>query len=249
MQHLSDIDKDRYLLSFFADAPVRPALHVLDRFNYEIARLREATAQPHVGMIRLQWWRERVAEIYEGKISTEHDVIPDLARVVSAFGIGRSDVMALIDAREQDFLLEAPLTEEQFLEYARATHAPLLHMKSKIAGAKEKAAAIDTFAASYAVIGLVRAAPFHKEQGRALLPELFPTSVAPHNAAMIESVKAVCRKMDEDVEGLTITSRYLKAHAVFVRLYLKHIAACGYDPFHLTPLPFLELRLWWAAEF
>ena len=55
-------DRDRYQTALFAPADRREAIFALYAFNYEIARVREIVTQPMLGQIRLQWWREIVAQ-------------------------------------------------------------------------------------------------------------------------------------------------------------------------------------------
>ena len=58
-------DEDRWLASRFAPADVRADLIALYALNYEVARTVEVVSQPTLGDIRLAWWREAIAEIYE----------------------------------------------------------------------------------------------------------------------------------------------------------------------------------------
>ena len=51
-------DPDRFLTALFAPAVARDVLLALYAFNHELARAREVTREPHLALIRLQWWRE-----------------------------------------------------------------------------------------------------------------------------------------------------------------------------------------------
>jgi phytoene synthase len=101
---LSDIvrrvDEDRWLASRFATAEVRRRLITLYALNHEIARTVEVVTQPALGDIRLTWWREAIAEIYEGEAPRAQPALLALAEVKSAWGAGAFD--ALIEARRRD---------------------------------------------------------------------------------------------------------------------------------------------------
>src|SRR5208282_2825234 len=72
-------DRDRFVTALFAAPGRREALFALYAFNYEVARIREAVSEPLLGSIRLQWWREVIREINEGKPPRQHEVAEALA--------------------------------------------------------------------------------------------------------------------------------------------------------------------------
>src|SRR5258708_29148912 len=55
-------DRDRFLAALFAPEPARRALLALLAFDHELARTSTVTREPMLARIRLQWWREAVAE-------------------------------------------------------------------------------------------------------------------------------------------------------------------------------------------
>src|SRR5262245_57908656 len=114
------VDFDRYLSSLFAPAALRRELNVLYAFNHEVAKTAETVSQPIAGQIRLQWWRDRIAELYRG-VAVEHPVVEGLSDIITARNLPRDFFDELIDAREHD-LEEAPFaTVEEFEAYADAT--------------------------------------------------------------------------------------------------------------------------------
>jgi len=78
-------DADRYLTALFAPGDRREALFALYAFNLEVARAREVVSEPFMGLIRLQWWRDALDEVYQGRIRA-HEVIRPLASAISAYG-------------------------------------------------------------------------------------------------------------------------------------------------------------------
>ena len=55
-------DRERFLGALFAPEPARSDLLALLAFDHELARTRTVTREPMLARIRLQWWREAVAE-------------------------------------------------------------------------------------------------------------------------------------------------------------------------------------------
>ena len=67
-------DKDRFLCSLFAIPTAREALFTLYAFNQEVSKTREMVSDTMLGHIRLQWWRDTLTEISQGKIR-KHEVV------------------------------------------------------------------------------------------------------------------------------------------------------------------------------
>ena len=72
-------DRERYLTALFAPAERREDLFALYTFNHEVAKTAEVVSEAMVGRIRLQWWREAIAEIYDGRPRAHGVVVPPRA--------------------------------------------------------------------------------------------------------------------------------------------------------------------------
>jgi len=164
------VDLDRYLSSLFAPAALRRELNVLYAFNHEVAKTAETVSQPMAGQIRLQWWRDRIAELYRG-VAVEHPVVEALSGIIPARTLPRDLFDELIDSREYD-LEEAPFaTIDEFEAYADATSGHVMRLAARILGAGET---LDVPARdlgiAYAIMGLCRAVPYHATHRRLMLP-------------------------------------------------------------------------------
>jgi 15-cis-phytoene synthase len=94
------VDPDRWLASrFIADEGARADVIALYAFDYEISRVHKVTTQPLLGEIRLTWWAEAVAEIFEGRPVRRHPVTLALAEAVARHGLPRASLDVIIDAR------------------------------------------------------------------------------------------------------------------------------------------------------
>jgi phytoene synthase len=164
------VDLDRYLSSLFAPAALRRELNVLYAFNHEVAKTAEIVSQPIAGQIRLQWWRDRIAELYRG-VAVEHPVVEGLSGIISARNLPRAHFDELIDAREHD-LEEAPFaTIEEFEAYADATSGHVMRLAARILGGGDTLdAPARDLGIAYAVAGLCRAIPYHATHRRLMLP-------------------------------------------------------------------------------
>ena len=204
-------DRDRFLLALTAPAKRREALWALFAFNHEIAKTREVVSEPTLGLIRLQWWRDALDHLYQGKI-LQHEVLTALAPVIRDHDLPRAWFDDLINAREAD-LGGKPLTSLQELEnYARDSATPLNRMVLKILGQDAGEETVQAVSTAYALTGLLRAAPFKN-------------NFLPHGVSAGQVADSAGRHLDEagPVRG------YLKASSALTRLYLARIKRSNYE--------------------
>jgi hypothetical protein len=100
-------DRDRFLGALFAPEPARTDLLALLAFNHELARTRSVTREPMLARIRLEWWREAVAEAAGTGKPRAQPVVESLSETVRRRHLRPQDLVALIDAREEE--IEGPL--------------------------------------------------------------------------------------------------------------------------------------------
>lgn len=165
-------DHDRYLCALFAPAAARARLFALYAFNVEIARVREIVSEPVIGQMRLQWWRDTMAEIAAGKVRS-HPVATALARAFAETPVRPELFERLLTGREFD-LADAPPASLAALEtYADETSATLLRAALDLLDVAdpETDAAARHIGLAWGLIGLLRAVPYHAQQRRLYLPE------------------------------------------------------------------------------
>jgi NADH dehydrogenase [ubiquinone] 1 alpha subcomplex assembly factor 6 len=171
-QQVRDADTDRFLTALFAPSSRREALFALYAFNIEVARVSEAVNESMMGQIRLQWWRDRLAEIYSGEPPKGAEVAQALCRAVRDFTLPRDSFDALLDARESDLSPNSPPTMDDFEVYADATSGELVSLALHILGVSDEAAheAGQHAGIAWAITGHLRAAGFHAARNKVFLP-------------------------------------------------------------------------------
>jgi phytoene synthase len=100
-------DRDRFLAALFAPDPARRALLALLAFDHELARTSTVTREPMLARIRLQWWREAVAEAPSIAKPRAQPIVEALSEIMRRHDLAPDRLIDLIDAREE--ALEAPL--------------------------------------------------------------------------------------------------------------------------------------------
>lgn len=131
-------DRDRFLAALFAPEPARRGLLALLALDHELARTRLVTQEPMLARIRLEWWREAVAEAAGAATPRTQPIVESLSEIARRHGLGAERLAALVDAREEE--IEGPL------DVVRAGHA-LADLQLEVLGARDAA----TRAAAHAV--------------------------------------------------------------------------------------------------
>lgn len=246
---LRALDRDRFLTALFAPPAVRADLLALYAFNLEVARIPELVSEPMIGEIRLAWWREAIGEIYEGR-TRRHEVVEALAAAIPRHNLPRDLFDRLIDARAHDLDDAPPATLAALITYAEGSSSTLMELALRLlAGelAGEAQAAARQAGVAYALAGILRAIPFHAQQGRVLLPAdlLAQHSVDPHDIlhgrptpGLTEIVRVIHGRAVQALADARKLRRHVPRAGVPALLpgalasgYLGALARAGFDPF------------------
>ena len=257
-------DSDRYLTALFAPSDRREALFALYAFNLEIARAREAVSEPFMGMIRLQWWREAIGEIYQGRVRA-HEVVRPLARAIGEHDLPQTLFERVIAARERDLEMESPPDLASLVDYARSSSATLVELALEILGEPTAAAreAGEACGVTWALTGLLRAVPFHAARRRLYLPadamaeagltagRLFERGSSPALPPVVRGVADEARRWLLRAEQLApqVPRRFQAAllPTTLARGYLRRLAAARHDPFNARVQETPPWRIWTLA--
>jgi phytoene synthase len=208
-------EPDRYLAATLAPLTARPALAALAAFAAEVARIPATVSEPLLGEIRLQWWRDALAEGREGRRSG-HSIADSLIEAVSQHRLPAELLEAVLDARERD-LSGAVLEDDQELAaYLQATEGNLFLLgMCSLGAAREEVAELAALAGqAYGIArGLCRL-PMSLHNGGAILPAkrleaagIQPLQLAsqPPAADVENAVRHIAKAMAED--GMSALSR------------------------------------------
>ncbi|MCJ9428891.1 phytoene/squalene synthase family protein [Kordiimonas marina] len=239
-------DPDRYYATLFAPADHQGDLFALYAFNQEVAKTRESVSEPMLGEIRLQWWREALEGLAEGTVRA-HPVVEALAEVKN-LQVALPMLHAVIEARGQDMY-----------DGGTADFAALEAYADGAGGALQEAAAVlvagdDTIrkaarasGRAFAMLGLVRALPYHWQAGRSYVPQEADVDIASFTEAekLFPALKPTIERMTAFVQGGLEESRAEGKKAGragrsalalngLSRLYLRGLEKAGMNPFELA---------------
>jgi len=172
-------DPDRFAAVMAAPVAVRGRLFVLYAFNLEVARAPWVTKEPMIAEMRLQWWRDVVAEAGAGKPARAHEVAGPLASLIREAGLPVDVADRLVEARRWDVYREAFEDRAAFDAYLEDTGGGLMWLAGRALGAGAgDEAALRSLGRAAGLAGFLRAVPELEARGRVPLSDGRPTAVA-----------------------------------------------------------------------
>jgi phytoene synthase len=250
-------DRDRFDTCLFAPSDVQPKLWTLYAFNQEIAKTRDSVSEPALGEIRLQWWRDALEEVKAGR-GREHPVVQaveDHLNSPKLLGL----LGQLIDAREADLFDEGPASFDALRSYAEGAGGILAELALMVSINDPSSALLERArrtGAAWAMLGLVRAVPFHWADNRTYLPgEEGRSALAATSAdTMYELAKPALDQMlsfsAEVFEGkakepvlVPGPARHVFLLDAIGRQYLSQLKKADGNPFKMTEVSDFK-RLW-----
>lgn len=158
-------DPDRFLAAMAAPPSARQVLFPLYAFNLEVARAPWVASEPMIAEMRLQFWRDVVEEIGEGKPPRAHEVVEPLAQAIEPEIAPLLDT--LIATRRWDIYRDAFEDEAHFDRYIDATAGNLAWVAARALGAADGVeTTVRDIAWGGGVAGFLRAVPELEARGR-----------------------------------------------------------------------------------
>mmetsp|Transcript_876 Transcript_876/g.3201 ORF Transcript_876/g.3201 Transcript_876/m.3201 type:complete len:349 (-) Transcript_876:267-1313(-) len=167
-------DYDHYLCSLYLPRELRPVAIATRAFNVETAQVADVTRHESLAVMRLQWWREAVDDIFKGK-AVDHPVARLLAAVYGpkSSRTAKRWLQRIIDAREEDLRVRAqPATLADVEAYAERTMSSLLYLTLHAGGVSDAAAdhAASHLGKAQGIVRLLLGTKHHSMYRRVYLP-------------------------------------------------------------------------------
>lgn len=187
-------DPLRFRAAMAAPVAARKILFPLYAFNVEVARAPWVTQEAMIAEMRLQWWRDALAEIAQGQPARRHEVVDALVDCLDAEGAQCLD--GLIAARRWDIYKDPFEDGAHFDDYIDATSGHLMWTAARLLGAADETVVRD-FAWGVGAANICQAYPALTRQSRkplldetdAGLKALADRAVSRMNAAATQRVK------------------------------------------------------------
>jgi 15-cis-phytoene synthase len=168
-------DPDRFAAVMAAPVALRGRLFVLYAFNLEVARAPWVTKEPMIAEMRLQWWRDVVAE----PRARAHEVAGPLHGLIAEAELPVDVFDRLVAARRWDIYADAFEDAAHFDRYLDETAGALMWLAAKACGAPLRA---EPYARAYGwglgLANFLRAVPELEARGKLPLVDGRPAAIA-----------------------------------------------------------------------
>lgn len=184
-------DPDRFTATMAAPVAARARLWPLYAFNLEVARAPWVTKEPMIAEMRLQWWRDVVAE----PAARAHEVAGPLHDLIAAQRLPVDVLDRMIAARRWDVYRDAFADHAAFDAYLMDTGGGLMWLAALALGAQPQAEAqVRAFGWATGLANYLRAVPDLESRGRLPLVDGRPDAVralATEGLARLKSARGV----------------------------------------------------------
>ena len=197
-------DEDRWLAAQYAPPALRRRLVALYAFQSELRRVPQAVSEPPLGEIRLQWHREALQEIRDGKPPRRQPIVEEMAAAGLADEAYEKALADAVDAAARPLYGEGFSSVDDLFAWLEKADGSFDVIAVRLAGGDK------TLAAAAARAGAAFAAA---REGRALAPAL-ADQVAPRASAVWDEEKQALAAAPSSciaaVAHLFLTRTYLK---------------------------------------
>ncbi|CAM8651061.1 ERG9 Phytoene/squalene synthetase [Paracoccaceae bacterium] len=159
-------DPDRFAAVMAAPVAARARLFPLYAFNLEVARAPWVSKEPMIGEMRLQWWRDVVAE----PAPRAHEVAGPFHALIQDAALPLAVIDRLIEARIHDVYGEPFADGAAFDAYLDDTAGGLMWLAAKACGGTDEPAA-RALGWAMGLANYLRAVPELEARGRQPLPD------------------------------------------------------------------------------
>ncbi|CAH0492622.1 unnamed protein product [Peronospora farinosa] len=173
------LDYDGYMCGLLLPVKTRPSFFAIRAFNAEIATIKDSVHSNHItGKIRLQWWRERIYNLYERSTGTERPeqstlLLRGLDKAVQEHDLTRRWFERLLDARDQDLDRNEVQNLQELEVYAEQTASSLLYLTLECLGVRDDTAdqVAEHAGVAIGLATLLRGTAYHSARQQSYLPE------------------------------------------------------------------------------
>ncbi|KAH9936315.1 isoprenoid synthase domain-containing protein [Fomitopsis serialis] len=225
-------DYESFLISHFWPRELREHFIALRAFYVELASVQEAVSNITLGKMRMQFWRDAVKDIADGR-PPRHPTALALVRACQAANLQTYHLKRIIDARDAELDTPTHMSLDSLTSHAEATSSTFLYLQLSLLSLSASSSlshAASHLGVAQGITTLLRALPYHASQGRMMIPAEI---TARHGVSQEE----VFRKGGQ---ASGIEDAVFEFATVPTRLYLERLEAANFDVFD----PSLQVRGW-----
>lgn len=164
-------DYDGFVSSLLLPEEARRSSLALRAFNVELAQVKDSVSQKTIGLMRMQFWKTAIEEIYRDEPPNQ-PVSAELWRAVRKHCLTKRWLLRIITEREKDLDDRAYRNLQELEKYSENTQSSLIYLLLECLGLKNVHAdhAASHIGKAQGIVTCLRATPYHSSRRKVYLP-------------------------------------------------------------------------------
>ncbi|XP_031432130.1 NADH dehydrogenase (ubiquinone) complex I, assembly factor 6 isoform X1 [Clupea harengus] len=164
-------DYDGFLCTLLLPEAARRSALALRAFNAELAQVKDSVSQKTIGLMRMQFWKTAVEEIYRDDPPVQ-PISAELWKAVRKHTLTKRWLLRVISEREKDLEDKAYRNLQELEAYSENTQSSLLYLLLESLGVKNVHAdhAASHIGKAQGIVTCLRATPYNSRRRRVYLP-------------------------------------------------------------------------------
>ncbi|KAM9805217.1 NADH dehydrogenase (ubiquinone) complex I, assembly factor 6 isoform X1 [Syngnathus typhle] len=164
-------DYEGFVCSLLLPEAARRSALALRAFNVELAQVKDSVSQKSLGLMRMEFWKTTIEEIYRDK-PPKQPVSMELWKAVKKHNLTKRWLTRMIAEREKDLDDRGYRNLQELESYAENTQSSLLYLLLESLGIKDVHAdhAASHVGKAHGIVTCLRATPHHSVRRRVYLP-------------------------------------------------------------------------------
>ncbi|XP_043974036.1 NADH dehydrogenase (ubiquinone) complex I, assembly factor 6 isoform X2 [Gambusia affinis] len=164
-------DYEGFLSCLLLPEEARRSSLALRAFNVELAQVKDSVSQKTIGLMRMQFWKTAIEEIYRDDPPNQ-PVSTELWKAVKTHGLTKRWLMRIVTEREKDLDDRAYKNLQELEKYSENTQSSLLYLLLECLGVKNVHAdhAASHIGKAQGIATCLRATPYNSSRRKVYLP-------------------------------------------------------------------------------
>lgn len=164
-------DYEGFLCSLLLPEDIRRSSLALRAFNVELAQVKDSVSQKTIGLMRMQFWKTAIEEIYRDDPPNQ-PVSTELWRAVKKHDLTKRWLLRIITEREKDMDDRAYRNLQELEAYSENTQSSLIYLLLECLGVTNVHAdhAASHIGKAQGITTCLRAIPYHSSRRKVYLP-------------------------------------------------------------------------------
>ncbi|XP_078396920.1 NADH dehydrogenase (ubiquinone) complex I, assembly factor 6 isoform X2 [Cetorhinus maximus] len=171
VQLVRNRDYEGFLASLLLPPESRSSVFALRAFNAELAQVQDLVSQKTIGLMRMQFWRQLIEDIYSDN-PPHQPIAIELWKAVRKHKLTKRWFLRIIDEREKNLNENVYRNIQELESYAENAQSSFIYLVLEVLGVKDIHAdhAASHIGKAQGIVTCLRATPYHCMRRKVFLP-------------------------------------------------------------------------------